>query len=330
MDYISNKSSVLFISNVGKVDSLVTKHKALVKFAHSNGEEEMALLKTDRFVHRGAIVWQAGDEQANLSLFVAKDTKIRFVAHPLDSKDGEGDAQWFILFGWDVQEEAELAIKYIPGLANRDCVVSEIDITGKRKGVLNHTSAEGKSIDINFLASKVWNFGNRLSAKHSLKLQMAIDDQYYCDAIPQLSLEDEDDIIWTATNVWRGPKHQSQTENDHSKAEDISSLISPIKNIGLNSRALFVKGQGQVFKIINDEFGLALLHIGLNIFETVLFHRAWVYAYGTCMVSQKLGDFLQDGDPLRIMCTATNYGSVKNSYSFKWVACSVHLALEAP
>jgi hypothetical protein len=63
----------------------------------------------------------------------------------------------------------------------------------------------------------------------------------------------------------------------------------------MNSKSLFISGKGQVLKIINDDLGLALIHIAYNIFETVLFNRACVNALGTSMAEQKLPDFLQEG-----------------------------------
>ncbi|XP_059479677.1 uncharacterized protein LOC132199165 [Neocloeon triangulifer] len=328
---MESSRTIAFIEATGVVQGSLTKHKALIKFTCKlNGKEELALLKTEKFAHRGALISQAEDEAAHVLQFVEVGTTVRFFAHPLNSKEDEKDAQWFIMYGWDIKEEKLLDIKYIPGLSNRECTVTEIDASGKRKGTLTYENLNDESIDISFLASKVWSFGARLNPKQSLKTQMPLDNVFYCDAIPQLSTSG-DGITWMATHVWRGPRHHSQNnETDYSVSSEIKELIHPIKNIGLNCKALFVQGQGQVLRIINDDFGLALLHIGNNIFESVLFHRAWVSAFGTSMASQKLKDVLQDGDPLRLICTSTSVGNTKSAFRFKWVACSVQLAYEEP
>jgi hypothetical protein len=49
----------------------------------------------------------------------------------------------------------------------------------------------------------VWQYGKKLSTSHNLKNQMQLYEAYYCDAVPQLSV-DEDCISWKAVNVWKG------------------------------------------------------------------------------------------------------------------------------
>jgi len=45
---------------------------------------------------------------------------------------------------------------------------------------------------------------------------MHLDEKFYCDAIPTLSMED-DEIAWMATAVWRGGKHVQNTPDLPSK-----------------------------------------------------------------------------------------------------------------
>lgn len=52
-------------------------------------------------------------------------------------------------------------------------------------------------------ASKVWQYGKKLSTSQNLKNQMQMYEAYYCDAVPQLSVDD-DSISWKAVNVWKG------------------------------------------------------------------------------------------------------------------------------
>jgi len=155
----NSKTSIPFITGVGRVDKFLAKHKALVKFKDDSlglGKGEFnALLKTERFAHRGILVNQYEDEVAHIWQFVSVGTEVRFYAHPLDTKDGdERDAQWFIMFGWLLKEEDKLEINYIPGMSNRDCKVTDIDSSGKRKGVLTYDSPQGESVDISFLVNE--------------------------------------------------------------------------------------------------------------------------------------------------------------------------------
>jgi hypothetical protein len=133
------------------VDQFLGKHKALVRIV----DEEIcalgggtALLKTEHFAFRGALVNQDDDKFAHIWQLVDVGTEVRFHAHPLDSEDG--DAQWFIMYSWLVSEEAELGLEYVPALSNRDCKLTELDASGKRMGLLTHDTIQGDTIDIHF------------------------------------------------------------------------------------------------------------------------------------------------------------------------------------
>jgi hypothetical protein len=76
---------------------------------------------------------------------------------------------------------------------------------------------------------------------------------------------------------------------------DIKCLVQAVSSAATNCKALYVRGQAQVLKIINEELGLALLHVGFNIFESVLFSRVSLYALGASMKDQRLQDVLKEG-----------------------------------
>jgi hypothetical protein len=147
-------SVVKFVKGTGVVEQFSGKHKALVRIV----DEEIvamggstALLKTEHFAYRGALVNQDDDKLAHIWQLVDVGTEVRFHAHPLDSEDG--DAQWFIMYSWLVSEETELGLQYVPALSNRDCKLTQLDASGKRMGLLTHDTIQGETIDIHFSVS---------------------------------------------------------------------------------------------------------------------------------------------------------------------------------
>lgn len=151
--YFPRSHTVQFVKGTGVVEKFAGKHKALVRILDEDilaMGGSVALLKTEHFAYRGALVNQEDDKLAHIWQMVDVGDLVRFHAHPLDTDNGDGDAQWFIMYSWLLTEETELAVQYVPGLSNRDCKLHEVDATGKRVGLLTHDTPQGETIDINF------------------------------------------------------------------------------------------------------------------------------------------------------------------------------------
>jgi hypothetical protein len=63
-----------------------------------------------------------------------------------------------------------------------------------------------------------------------------------------------------------------------------------------NPKSVFVRGEGQILKILNEEFGVALAAMKPNNWESVLFHRSACFLFKLNLGSHDLTNIFQEGE----------------------------------
>nr|CAD7410489.1 unnamed protein product [Timema cristinae] len=172
-----------------------------------------------------------------------------------------------------------------------------------------------------FLGSKVYLFGKRLGSKQSLQTCLPLEDRVQFDAIPTDPLENDHRCRWFATAVWKGQKPNVDYDTPGSINQGESqNLVKAIKQLTSSPKATFLQAHGQMLSVLNQEFGVALVSIKPNVWESVLFHRSSAYLYKLCLKKQDLRKIFKEGDLIRVVGVAA-----PKTMMTQWVAAQVSL-----
>lgn len=307
----------------GIVTEIPTPFKATIQFKHrKTGNVEIALLKREKFIHDGHF---CGAEDFTLSAVLKVGSHVCFTAHGFDpvnpppwSDDGHG---WYIISAWCEEDEAQMLVRYMPGLVNETVKVASLG--SKRQGTLNYEDHNGVTHKILFLGSKVFLYGHRLNTKQMLDTQLHFDDMLFCDAIPCDTEQNDAGCSWFATAVWRGFKPHNLDGDAKIVPSTPEALLRVTRSITNNAKAVFVRGRGQVMSVLSEEFGLALMQLRHNQWSSVLFHRSACFLRGLSLSKLSLHNSLKEGDPVRMVCVSS-----QDMHPFKFVACQLSIDVE--
>ena len=82
-----------------------------------------------------------------------------------------------------------------------------------------------------FLASKVFLFGKRVSAKQNLQTTLVLEDKLQFDAVPCDPEENDSHCSWFATLVWKGTKPATEYDNPPAVAPKIKDTVTEIRHV---------------------------------------------------------------------------------------------------
>jgi hypothetical protein len=94
-------------------------------------------------------------------------------------------------------------------------------------------------------------------------------------------------------------------------------LLRVIRAISNNTKAVFVRGRGQIMSILSDEFGLALLQLRPNQWSSVLFHRSVCFLQRLSLSKLSLHKTLKEGEINTINAAIHNSYMLPNEHYIK-------------
>lgn len=295
---------------VGTVCELLNRYKAVLEFIE-RGVKQRALLKVEKISSKPEL--NPDGSEYPINFFVSIGTIIKCLCHKFD-ETGEHKC------GWYVAEVLAVGLNLIdPKLLNGLCepmlnrvgLISQVD---KRQAIITYTDEFDNQHDVLLLGSKMFISGKRINSKTHLSSIVTINDKVYFDAVPVDAEENDKRFSWFATIGWKNVKPSVDYETAVSEADQ---LLSTIKTIIKNPKSQFIRGKGQVVRILNHEYGVAL---GLvndkgNHWQSILFHRSNVSVFKFFLTDTNLCTVLQKGDKIRFIAAAAPSG-----YSTQWVA----------
>jgi hypothetical protein len=71
---------------------------------------------------------------------------------------------------------------------------------------------------------------------------------------------------------------------------------SRVLQLTSNPKSVFVRGEGQILKILNEEFGVALAAMKPNSWESILFHRSACFLFRLNLGSHDLTSIFEEGE----------------------------------
>ncbi|XP_046660041.1 uncharacterized protein LOC124353983 [Homalodisca vitripennis] len=306
---------------VGKVVEILPKHKAIVQFQLDN-KTERALL----WYYKLKVNGQSLPQEGSIDEYLEKGASLKFLCHNFDDS-GVDRCRWYITCAWK-QDARDLDLKenetILSGLYN--CTGQIVQIA-RRQGILSYC-VDGRDENVLFLASKVFVAGKRVSAKVNLPQLPGFEEgrSLLFDAVPCDPADNDGNCCWFATVVWKGWKPVMEYDDArnvrNSKAAQLPQLTE-IKLITSNPHLLFLRGEGQVMKIINAEYGLALGAIKKNVWESVMFHRSHVLLFDRNLANEDLTTVFKEGDKLRIVAA-----SAPKKLGVRWVASQVRVLID--
>ncbi|PSN43588.1 hypothetical protein C0J52_16724 [Blattella germanica] len=269
----------------GTVIEIHAPYKAILSF-QLNNMPERALLRADKIVKNGQNV-PMGEP---ITDHVKMGSKLQFVCHGFD-ETGQDRCGYFVTVAWlkDVNERGNKSdIKAFIGLYNASGVIVDVS---HRQGVIQYTDADGKDQNVLFFASKLFLFGKRTSAKQNINLTLSVDDKVQFDAVPCEQTENDSHCPWFATVVWKGKKPAIDYDNP----------------LASNPKSLFVRVKGQILKILNEEYGVAIAAMKPNNWESVLFHRSACFLFKLNLGSHDLTKIFQEANSFKAVLDAYTY-----------------------
>lgn len=297
---------------VGKVIEIHPPFKAIVSFQY-RGKPERALLWADKIIIDGKSV-PMGEP---VERYVKEGSVLKFTCHGFDVS-GMDRCGYFVTMAWR-QDLSELSshisnTSVFLGIYNASGTVSEVS---QRQGVITYTDASDKEQNILFLASKLFLFGKRVSARQNLQMTLAVDDKVQFDAVPCEASENDSYCHWFATLVWKGKKPSIEYDNPPTITQP-KNIISEIKYLASNPKSGFVRGEGQILHILNEEYGVALGALKKNNWESILFHRSACFLFKLNLGSHDLTKIFQEGDRIRFIAA-----SAPKQFITQWVASQI-------
>nr|CAD7435620.1 unnamed protein product [Timema monikensis] len=283
-----DKQNTTYLQNlVGKVVAIPQPYKAILEFPYK-GKTERSLLWADRLTVNG----KATAPGHMVYEYLHVGSKVRFSCHTFN-ESGIDQCGWFTT---NAIRQDPNDISNAPSSTNLTTLVHGqfnakgiIHHVAPRQGVIAFNDESGTEQLVMFLGSKVYLFGKRLSSKQSLQTCLPLEDRVQFDAIPTDPLENDHRCRWFATAVWKGQKPNVDYDTPGSINQGESqNLVKAIKQLTSSPKATFLQAHGQMLSVLNQEFGVALVSIKPNVWESVLFHRSSAYLYKLCLKKQDL------------------------------------------
>lgn len=295
---------------VGTVVSILTRYKGVVEF-HDHGMIQRALLKVEKFSCKTDLNPDGIDHPLNF--YVNVGTVLKCLCHKFD-ETGEHKCGWYIA---DVQAvglnltDPKMLHGLCPTMMNRVGLVSQVD---KRQGVISMTDEYDCQHDVLFLASKMYISGKRVNVKQALCNILSVNDKVYFDAVPVDTEENDNRFAWFATVAWKYIKPNIDYDTP---IHEIDPALSTIRTIIKNPKSQFMRGKGQILRIVNDEYGIALgiVNKDCNHWQSILFHRSNVSLFKFNLKDTDLRCVFQKDDKIRFIAAAAPQG-----YTTQWVA----------
>lgn len=298
----------------------ITPKKAIVGFELEN-KTERALLCYDKLKVNG----QSLPDGGSFDDYIDKNTTLKFQCHCYNDS-GVDKCGWLIISAC-LQEEGEIAPKsndpIFNGLHNCSGTIKKV---GKRQGVLTYI-VNGTEEKILFLASKAYFSRKRVCSKSNLNNfeGMKVGQKIMFDAVPCVPNENDDGCRWFAMVVWKGEKPVMVYDSQGVRKENSATLfkVSEIKLITSNPHSQFLRSEGQILKIINAEYGLALAAIKKNRYESVLFHRSAATLFDCSLANEDLTSVFKEGDKICLLAAAA-----PPKMSIRWVASHIGVFID--
>ncbi|KAJ9579160.1 hypothetical protein L9F63_024730, partial [Diploptera punctata] len=298
---------------VGKVIEIHPPFKAIVSFQY-RGKPERALLWADKIIIDGKNV----PMNEPIDDYICEGSTLKFTCHSFNVT-GQDHCGYFVTMAWR-QDSSELSSlnsnsSVFLGIYNASGIVSDVS---QRQGVITYTDANDKEQNILFLASKLFLFGKRVSAKQNLQLTLVVDDKVQFDAVPCEPSENDSHCPWFATLVWKGKKPSIEYDNPPTITMEPKNIVAEIRHLTSNPKSGFVRGEGQILHILNEEFGIALGALKNNNWESILFHRSACFLFKLNLGSHDLTKIFQEGDKIHFIAA-----SAPKQYMTLWVASQI-------
>ncbi|XP_034243973.1 uncharacterized protein LOC117646830 [Thrips palmi] len=298
---------------VGSVSAVLNRYKAVLEFQDS-GAKQRALLKVEK-LHCKPELNPDGAEYP-INYFVNVGTCVKCLCHKFD-ETGEHRCGWYVADVLSVGlslTDPKLLMGLCPLMINRVGMVSQLD---KRQGIISLVDEYDHQHDILFLASKFYISGKRINVKQALNSVLVLNDKLYFDAVPVDLEENDNRFSWFATVAWKHKK--PDIDYDNSVTGDDPHL-STIKTINQNPKSQFLRGKGQILRILNHEYGVALGVVNSkgNHWQSILFHRSNASLFKFKLKNADLQQVFKKGDKIRFIAAAAPAG-----FNTQWVASYV-------
>lgn len=298
----------------------ITPKKSIVEFKLEN-KTERALLCYDQLKVNG----QSLPDGGSFDDYINKNTALKFKCH-CNNDSGVDKCGWLVISAC-LQQEGKTAQKsndpIFNGLHNCRGTIKEV---GERQGVLTY-NVNGSEEKIVFLASKVYISRKRVFLKSNLYhlKGMQVGQKIMFDAVPCVPNEKDGGCRWFATVVWNGKKPVMKYDTQGVRNNQSATLfkISDIKLITSNPHSQFLRSEGQIMKIINAEYGLALAAIKKNRYESVLFHRSAATLFDCSLANEDLTSIFEEGDKICLLAAAAT-----PKMSIRWVASHIGVCID--
>lgn len=305
---------------VGTVSAVLNRYKAVVEFQDS-GAKQRALLKVEKLYCKPELNPDGAEYPINY--FVNIGTCVKCLCHKFD-ETGEHKCGWYVADVLSVGlslTDPKLLNGLCPVMMNRVGTVSQID---KRQGVIMLVDEYDHQHDILFLASKFYISGKRINVKQALNSVLALNDKLYFDAVPVDLEENDNRFSWFATVAW---KHKKPDIDYEVSATDSDPNLATIKTLIQNPKSQFLRGKGQILRILNYEYGVALgvVNDKGNHWQSILFHRSNVSLFKFKLKNADLQEVFKKGDKIRFIAAAAPAG-----FSTQWVASYVGIDVRGP
>lgn len=305
---------------VGTVSAVLNRYKAVLEFQDS-GTKQRALLKVEKIYSKPEL--NPDGTEYPINCYVNIGTCVKCLCHKFD-ETGEHKCGWYVAEVLSIGlslTDPKLLTGLCPLMMNRVGTVSQID---KRQGIISLVDEYDHQHDILFLASKLYFSGKRMNVKQALKSVLCLNDKLYFDAVPVDLEENDNRFSWFATVAW---KHKKPDLDYEVPVQDEDPNLSTIKTIIQNPKSQFLRGKGQILRIINYEYGIALGAVNEkgNHWQSILFHRSTASLFKFKLKNADLQQVFKKGDKIRFIAAAAPAG-----FSQQWVATYVGIDVCGP
>lgn len=305
---------------VGTVSAVLNRYKAVLEF-QDNGVKQRALLKVEKLYSKPEL--NPDGIEYPINYFVNIGTCVKFLCHKFD-ETGEHKCGWYVADVLSVGlslTDPKLLNGLCSLMMNRVGTVSQID---KRQGIISLVDEYDHQHDILFLASKFYISGKRINVKQALNSVLALNDKLYFDAVPVDLEENDNRFSWFATVAW---KHKKPDIDYEVPVKEEDPNLATIKTIIQNPKSQFMRGKGQILRILNYEYGVALGVVNNqgNHWQSILFHRSNASLFKYKLKTTDLQQVLKKGDKIRFIAAAAPAG-----FSTQWVASFIGIDVCGP
>uniref|UniRef100_A0A8D8S0I0 Uncharacterized protein n=1 Tax=Cacopsylla melanoneura TaxID=428564 RepID=A0A8D8S0I0_9HEMI len=281
--------------------------KAVVLFDYE-GKTQRAYLRCKNVVYDGISL----PEDTHLERYVPVGTEIYFRAHTLIDI-GPDLCKFFIIVAWkrdDIDFPKHPSVVVFHGMSTVPCYFSHHG-DGGIGGYGVATPKDDPSQLIKFFYHKVFIKGERY--KEGL-IGFKSTKEMQCDAIPT-AVDPIDGTTWIAKFLWRGKRPDNNERKDFVLQPN---MLDNIKELTRNPRSIFMRTTGQIIKVLDKEYGVALAMIRLNEWHTVLFHATACYLNETSLAHINLRAVFKPGDKITLLAA-----KAPSLLPYQWVASNV-------